>query len=149
MRTTSVVIGRNSVEFRLDEQIGHVLRHAYHRASAHFARRLKPYNLNPQQFATMARLRELGPTSQNCLGEAVSMARANIHTMVERLQARGLVDTAADPKDARRRIVDLTDAGRALLTELMALDLESTDDALAGLADDERRVLYALLDRIR
>ena len=37
-------------EFRLDEQVGHLLHHAYHKASAHFARRLKPYKLKPRQF---------------------------------------------------------------------------------------------------
>lgn len=135
--------------FRLDAQIGHVLRHAYHRASAHFAQRLKPYRLSPPQFATLARLRERGPTSQTCLGESVSMARANIHTMVERLQERGLVATSADPNDARRRIVDLTPAGHALLDELIPLDIASTEDAVAGLDEAERRTLYDLLRRIR
>lgn len=135
-------------EFRLDEQVGHLLHHAYHKASAHFARRLKPYKLKPRQFATLARLRERGPTSQNCLGEAVGMARANIHSMVERLQARGLVSTAADPNDARRRIVALTDTGRALLDELIPLDLDSTEDAMAALDAGERTALYALLRKI-
>ena len=135
-------------DFRLDDQVGHLLHRAYHRASAHFTQRLKPYGLKPRQFATLARLAEMGPTSQNCLGEAVSMARANIHTMVERLQARGLVSTAADPDDARRRIVALTDKGQALLDELIPLDLASTGDALAALDSEERKTLYALLDRI-
>jgi DNA-binding MarR family transcriptional regulator len=135
-------------EFRLDEQVGHLLHHAYHRASAHFARRLRPYRLKPRQFATLARLREMGPTSQNCLGEAVGMARANIHAMVERLQARGFVTTSADPADARRRIVELSGKGGDLLDELIPLDLDSTADALAAFDADERRTLYALLRRI-
>jgi DNA-binding MarR family transcriptional regulator len=139
----------DEADFALDAQIGHVLRHAYHRASAHFARRLKPHGLNPPQFATLARLRERGPTAQTCLGEAVSMARANIHSMVERLQKRGFVATTTDPSDARRRIIALTEEGRALVDELIPLDLDSTEDALAGLDADERRTLYALLQRVR
>jgi DNA-binding MarR family transcriptional regulator len=139
----------DGLAFRLDDQIGHVLRHAYQRASAHFGRRLLPYRLNPQQFATLARLRERGPMGQNCLGEAVGMARANIHGMVERLGARGLVCVSADPDDARRRIVDLTPAGRDLLAELIPLDLDSTEAALAGLDAGERQTLFALLRRIR
>lgn len=135
-------------EFMLDDQIGHMLRQAYHSASRHFAERLKPYGMKPQQFATLARLRELGATSQNCLGDAVGMPRANIHAMVERLKAKGLVETKPDPNDARRRVISLTDEGEALVRTLIPLDLASTEDALANLTARERKQLYRLLRRI-
>ena len=135
-------------DFRLDDQIGHLLRLAYQAASAHFARRLKPHDLKPQQFATLLRLRELGPTSQNRLGEAVGMPRANIHKMVERLATRGLVAAGPDPADARRRLVALTAAGRRLIPRLIPLDEASTEDALAGLSAREREELYRLLRKM-
>lgn len=135
-------------DFKLDDQIGHLLRLAYQSASAHLARRLKPYDLKPQQFATLARLHELGPTSQNRLGEAVGMPRANIHKMVERLAERGLVCLQADPEDARRRIVALTAKGRRLAATLIPLDEASTEDALAALSERDRAALYRLLRRI-
>ena len=128
--------------FRLDDQIGHVLRNAYHKASAHFARRLR------RQFATLARLHELGPTPQNRLGETVSMPRANIRTMVERLRARGLVEIRADPDDCRLRIVALTEAGSEMVETLIPLDIESTRDALAPLDASEQRELYRLLGKL-
>jgi len=134
--------------FTIDDQIGHVLRRAYQSASAHLARRLKPYDLKPQQFATLLRLHEVGATSQNRLGEAVDMPRANIHKMVERLRERGLVTVGADPADARRRVVDLTAEGRRLAAALIPLDLASTEDALAPLNARERATLYGLLRRI-
>jgi DNA-binding MarR family transcriptional regulator len=134
--------------FRLDDQIGHVLRQAYRSASSHFARRLRDFDIKPQQFATLARLAEMGPTSQNCLGDAVGMPRANIHAMVQRLAAKGLVDTQPDPEDSRRRIVVLTEGGEAMLRELVPLDLQSTEDALAPLSSAERKTLYALLQRL-
>jgi len=145
-KTTRAKLGPE--DFRLDDQIGHLLRLAYQAASAHFARRLAPFDLKPQQFATLERLRELGPTSQNRLGEAVGMPRANIHKMVERLAARGLVAATPDPDDARRRLVTLTPAGRRLTTRLIPLDQASTEDALAELSAQERRELYRLLRRV-
>lgn len=134
--------------FRLDDQIGHLLRKAYHAASGHFAQRLKPYDLKPQQFATLARLREMGPTPQNRLGDAVGMPRANIKMMVERLRARNLVETRADPDDSRLRIVALTDEGRDLVRTLIPLDQASTSDALASLNEREQKTLYMLLRRL-
>jgi MarR family transcriptional regulator, lower aerobic nicotinate degradation pathway regulator len=134
--------------FKLDDQIGHLLRLAYQSASGHFARRLRPYDLKPQQFATLLRLRELGATSQNRLGEAVGMPRANIHKMVERLAARGLITATPDPDDARRRRVELTASGRRLVARLIPLDEASTEDALAALSAGERQTLYRLLRRM-
>ena len=134
--------------FRLDDQIGHLLRQAYRTASAHLAKRIAAHNLKPQQFATLARLRELGATSQNCLGEAVGMERANIHAMVERLRKKGLVETRADPGDARRRLVELTGDGLALVETLIPLDLDSTEDALAMLSEDDRKAFYRLLRQL-
>lgn len=138
----------NGENFRLDDQIGFLLRRAHHQASGHFAARLRPYDMNPQQFSTLARLLERGPTAQNSLGESVGMARANIHTMVQRLAKRGLVATRDDPDDSRRRIVELTDAGRALVKELIPLDAQSTEDALAMLDAAERATVYRLLRRL-
>ncbi len=135
-------------DFKLDDQIGHLLRLAYQSASAHLAKRLLPYDLKPQQFATLLRLQELGPTAQNRLGEAVGMPRANIHKMVERLSARDLVKVEADPADGRRRVVDLTGNGRSLISKLIPLDEASTEDALAPLNSDERETLYRLLRRL-
>ena len=94
------------------------------------------------------RLSQLGSVSQNRLGDAVGMPRANIHKMVERLAARGLVTTHADPADARRRVIDLTRAGRALVKELILLDEASTADALAPFNARERATLCALLRRL-
>jgi len=133
--------------YRFTDQIGHLLRLTYQSASAHLARRLRPYDLKPQQFATLMRLSELGPLSQNRLGEAVGMPRANIHKMVERLAARGLVTTLADPEDGRRRVVALTRAGRALVRKLIPLDEASTAEALAPFTRAERVMLYKLLRR--
>ncbi len=135
-------------EFRLDDQIGHLLRNAYQSASAHFANRLRPYDLKPQQFATLARLLELGPTPQNRLGDTVGMPRANIRMMVERLRARELVEVRADPDDCRLRIIALTAQGRDLVRTLIPLDLASTEDALASLNAGERKTLYRLLRRL-
>lgn len=140
--------GARRADFKLDDQIGHLLRRAYQSASAHLARRLTPYDLKPQQFATLARLSELGATAQNRLGDAVGMPRANIHKMVERLSARDLVTVRADPDDGRRRIVDLTGKGRRLVAELTPLDEASTADALASLTEKERATLYRLLRRL-
>jgi DNA-binding MarR family transcriptional regulator len=134
--------------YRLDDQVGHLLRRAYQRASSQLASRIRPYDLTPVQHATLIRLWELGPLSQNQLGRVVAMPPANIHSLVRRLEARGLVRRDPSDRDKRLLTVSLTDEGRKLAQELMPLDTASTEAALKLLSPAERESLYSILKKL-
>jgi len=143
---------RKSVEqaaaYSLDEQVGHLLRRAYQRATSNLARRINGHELTPMQFAALARLWEVGAVSQNELGRLIAMEPANIHGLVGRLMKRGLVEAAPDPKDRRRRTLRLSAAGRSLVEALVPLELDASAETLAPLNDAEAEALLALLRRI-
>ncbi len=95
----------------LEEQIGFILRQVWQRHAAIFAREIG-INLTPTQWAAFAKLTETGPCSQNQLGRLTAMDVATIKGVIDRLTARGLTETSADPggrpppagqPDARRR----------------------------------------------
>jgi DNA-binding MarR family transcriptional regulator len=134
--------------YRLDDQVGHLLRRAYQRASGQLASRIRGYDLTPVQHATLIRLWELGPLSQNQLGRVVAMPPANIHSLVRRLEARGLVRRDPSDKDKRLLTVSLTDEGKKLALELIPLDAASTEAALKMLNQGERDALYAILKKL-
>lgn len=133
-------------EYRLDDQIGFVLRRVSQRHLAIFAAAIP--GLPPRQFAALARLAAAGPLSQNHLGRETAMDAATIKGVVDRLRARGLVATAADPGDGRRLVVRLTDAGRDLFATTQDAALEVSERTLAPLDAAERAALLALLARL-
>jgi DNA-binding MarR family transcriptional regulator len=133
--------------YRLDDQIGFVLRRAYQRHSAIFAESM-PEGLTPTQFAALARLNEGGPCSQNLLGRLTAMDAATIKGVIDRLRDRGLVETAPDPDDRRRTVITLSDAGRALVARAEAIGMEISRRTLASLAERERETLMRLLKKI-
>ena len=102
--------------YRLDDQVGHLLRRANQRHLGLFAEVIP--EVTTTQFAALARLRPSGPMSQNQLGRATAMDAATIKGVVGRLVNRRLVTTAPSAEDRRRLIVDLTPAGRSLVEEL-------------------------------
>lgn len=97
------------------------------------------------QFATLLRLHELGPQSQNELGRSVGMPPANIHATVRRLLADGLLKTEASPTDRRLTLVDLTQAGHAKLRQVLPAATAANARTLSALADDEQDLLMSLL----
>lgn len=139
--------GTPAPDYRLDEQIGFLLRQAMQRHTAIFAARM-PGDLTPMQFAALARLREFGPTSQNELGRLTAMDVATVKGVVDRLRARGLVDCKDDPSDRRRILVRLTEAGRDLVEVAVVAGHAITAETAAPLDADELATLCRLLARI-
>lgn len=66
---------------------------------------------------------------------------------VNDLEDRGLVVREVDPGNRRSKLVSLTDAGRALVTKVKAID-DPAPAALAGLDDDDLAALAALVAKI-
>lgn len=132
----------------LDEQIGFILRQVSQRHTVIFARDIGA-ELTPTQWAALAKLTETGPCSQNQLGRLTAMDAATIKGVVDRLTARGLTETSADPEDGRRLRVSLTRAGQQLAEKVASNALAISRETLAPLDSREREMLVALLEKLR
>src|SRR6201993_5517791 len=69
----------------------------------------------------LAALATEGPSRLTALAAATGIAQPAMTQLVGRLERDGLVVRLIDPEDARATLVDLTDAGHALLAELRRL----------------------------
>lgn len=135
-----------AVEYRLDAQVGFLLRKCNQRHLAIFAAGMG--DLTPPQFAALARLYQVGETSQNQLGQLVAMDAATIKGVIDRLKARGLVALKPHAQDRRRLLVDLTPNGREAVERLLPLAREITDRTLAPLTQRETATLLRLLSKL-
>jgi len=134
-------------DYRLDDQVGFRLRQAMQRHTAIFAAGMAA-SLTPTQFAAMARIAEVGATSQNELGRLTAMDVATIKGVVDRLRERGLIVTTPDPADRRRILIALSPDGTALLGDALAAGHRITAETVAPLTATEARELLRLLAKI-
>ena len=133
-------------DYRLQEQIGFLLRKAHQRHVAIFAAQIG--DLTPPQFAALAQLQEGGETSQNQLGSLIGMDAATVKGVIDRLKARGLVELSRHEADKRRLLVNLTAEGRQTIERLIPLAREATEETLAPLNAKEAATLTKLLAKI-
>jgi DNA-binding MarR family transcriptional regulator len=138
--------GLSADDYRLQEQVGFILRKANQRHLAIFAAGISA--LTPPQFAALAKLCEAGETSQNQLGQLVAMDAATIKGVIDRLKARGLVKLSEDPQDRRRLVVSLTDEGRNTIESLLPLAARITEETLAPLTPRETATFLRLLAKM-
>lgn len=142
----ALVAADETLPYRVDDQIGFILRKANQRHVAIFAAKIA--DLTPPQFAALSKLSDIGETSQNQLGTLVAMDAATIKGVIDRLKARGLVEVSRHEGDKRRLMVRLTDAGRATVAELTLLAEQITAETLAPLSSRDQATLLRLLSRI-
>lgn len=133
--------------YRLDEQVGYLLRRVSQRHAAIFQAG-SPDGLTPTQFAALVRLAEVGRCSQNQLGRLTAMDVATIKGVVSRLEAKGLIRLGADPDDRRRTVITLSPLGDARIADLHDAGRRITEETLAPLNDAERAQLAGLLARL-
>lgn len=141
----SIVEAAPEPSYSLDDQIGFLLRKAHQRHVAIFASRI---DLTPPQFAALARLHQVGPTSQNQLGMLIAMDAATVKGVIDRLGARGLVELKRHEEDRRRLMVSLTPEGRAAVERLLPVAREITQETLSPLSERDAAALLKLLARI-
>ena len=147
-KETKPASGPVSRPYRIEEQVGYLLRRSHQRASAIFQVTIGDPNITPTQYSSLVKLHEYTELSQNHLGRLVGMDKATMQGVVRRLKERRLVDSRPHPGDARRTLLSLTTEGHKLVTRLMVNGPAVSREALKPLNPQEQRQLLELLSRI-
>ena len=134
--------------YRIEDQIGYLLRRAHQRASSIFQMNIGDPNITPTQYSSMVKLNEYSELSQNLLGRLVGMDKATMQGVVRRLKERGLVDSRPDPGDARRTLLSLTTEGQRTVNKLLLNGPAVSRETLKPLSGAEQRQLLELLSKI-
>jgi DNA-binding MarR family transcriptional regulator len=110
--------------------------------------RLAEHGLRLRHMAVLAELADSGAASQLALARSVRLDPSDVTATLDDLQRLGLVERSVDPADRRRRLVALTQEGRAALDEQCALAGQVADRLLAPLDPAERRAMDDALRRV-
>ena len=134
--------------YRVEEQVGYLIRRAHQRASAIFETVMRDFAVTPVQYAVMCKLHDLGATSQNQVGRLVGVDPATMFGVARRLTTRGLVRPTSDDSDARLVLLTLTAEGIAVIEAMKSRGGEVTARTLAPLSPTEAAELTRLLARL-
>lgn len=107
------------------------------------------WDLGPSQFNVLNLLQDQPEgISQIQLSRQLIMHRSNITGLVDRLEARGLVQRRAAPGDRRAHCVVLTDTGIQLLREVLPRFYEASEEVWGDLSVSRVRQLLAELKQV-
>jgi DNA-binding MarR family transcriptional regulator len=136
------------VEFELKDAPGHLLRRAQQLHAAVFADTVSEADLTTPQFAVLTALRNGPEIDQVRLSQKLAIDRSTIADVANRLEERGLIKRKRDTKDARRNLLSLTAAGRALHDRTVPEVVQVGHKLIEPLSERDRKTLMRLLSKI-
>ncbi len=129
----------------LDQLPGHNIRRLQQIAVAIFLQEAEASGLTPVQFAALQTVANQPAIDQRSLARAAGLDTSTIAGVVDRLEARGLLERQVSPTDRRARLLRLTAAGHDLLAEVVPAMQRAQQRILAPLPAAERREFLRML----
>lgn len=80
-------------------------------------RDMRTYGLNENEFTVLELLYNKGPQSIQNIGKRILIASSSLTYVIDRLEAKGLVERTISDKDKRIIIASITEAGRVKMEE--------------------------------
>jgi DNA-binding MarR family transcriptional regulator len=132
----------------LDERIPFLLSQLGSHVAGEFQRRMRGVGVQPRTYAVLMALATEDGQSQRQLSARLGIHRNAMVTVIDVLEADGLVRRNAHPDDRRAFAITLTDRARGLLPDLDKVGRALEDAVAEPLSADERNTLRELLQRI-
>jgi len=109
---------------------------------------LEDLSLEPRHFGLMRALAVAKDLSQQALGDSLHIPASSIVALLDQLEAKGYVNRRLDPADRRVRLVELTEAGRAVLTGAVEVGVAIEAALCQGFDADQREALISNLQKV-
>ena len=108
----------------LDAQLCFAVYSAAHALNRTYKPLLDPYGLTYPQYIALMTLWEEDRRTVKALGETLGLDSGTLSPLLKRLEAAGYIRRARDKSDERQVLVTLTDKGRAMQRDALAIRME-------------------------
>ena len=127
---------------------GYLFRRMQQIAVAIFVEECKAYDLTPVQYAALVAIRTHPGIDATRLSAVIAFDRSTLGNVIERLEAKQLIERKPSREDRRVKLLYLTRAGVALLRDIMPSVDRAQARMLQPLKPADRMTLMALLTQL-
>jgi MarR family transcriptional regulator, lower aerobic nicotinate degradation pathway regulator len=125
---------------------GHAIRRLHQIAVAVFLQETQAHGITPVQFAALHSVANQPSLDQRTLAATIGFDTSTIASVIDRLEARGLLVRNIAPEDKRVRLLTLTRDGDKLLAATLPGMLRAQERMLAPLRKAERAEFMRMLN---
>ncbi len=107
------------------------------------------WGLSIPEWRVMAVLGDVGPLTQRDLTRRTLMDKVAVNRACKGLEERALAERTPNEADGRSHLLDLSDGGREMYSEIMPLARQMEQRLFSGFSEEELALFRTLLDRAR
>lgn len=138
-------VSATAVNLAIENLPGYYIRHLHQIAVAIFLQETEAFEITPVQFAVLRFVAGNPDADQRTLARAIGLDASTTTGVIDRLEARGLLERRASPTDRRVRLIRVMPEGHALLKAILPSLLRSQELMLAPLPAPERAEFVRML----
>lgn len=135
----------NTVDLAIERLPGYYIRHLHQIAVAIFLQETEAFEITPVQFAVLRFVAGNPDPDQRTLARAIGLDASTATGVIDRLEARGLLERRASTADRRVRLIRVMPAGHALLKAILPSLLRAQELMLEPLPKPERAEFVRML----
>ncbi len=127
---------------------GYLFRRLQQIAVAIFIEECASFDMTPVQYAAMVAIRENPGVDATRVSALIALDRSTLGSVLERLEAKGLIVRKQAANDKRLKLLNLTPRGREVLSAIMPAVDRAQQRMLAPLRASERGILLRLIGEL-
>ena len=117
-------------------------------AARRFGERVSALGLTPPDAGLIRKVASDPGISQRALAQHLGVMPSRMVALIDDLEAKGIIERRRSDEDRRNYALELTEKGRAVLTQLSHVAAEHEEALCAALSREERMQLKSLCGRI-
>lgn len=136
------------MNFDMNSSLGFVLNRTAFSSKVSFNKKLKKYNISPEQWSVIYRIVENPGISQKELSDSTYKDQGNLTRMIDKLIDNGFIEKMIDENN--RRSIKLFPANKAIefSEEIIPLSILHNETLVDGFTSDECEILLNLLNKV-
>jgi DNA-binding MarR family transcriptional regulator len=132
----------------LQNLIGYLVHRTDVKMTNYFTKRLKPYDVTPEQWSIISILCSQRGTTQKELAEAMDKDQTTLVRMIQSMERKGIVKRTINDEDRRSYDLFLTEKGDAIKKTVLPVVKDAHQVVTSHLSKEEIKQLKSLLNKL-
>src|SRR5512135_18161 len=137
-------------EYDLDDSLGFLLGRSYRALTNRLSRNLVQagYDVTMEQVILLKLLSDCEGIKQQDLSEKIGKDKTTTSRIIDTMEKRNLIERRQSASDRRDRLIYMTDTGRSLKRELMAIAMDTLAEAQEGITSKKLEICKEVLGKV-